>query len=288
MAMQAGDVRVGDHTRRVQVQIPRCVPDLRKAAARHFGDHEGRGFSMKLHHGGISAVTHDHHVKALQDEDVVVVSWDGGTARGPKLPSSTMHADYVKHPLSQTGPTSAVPHVSEGIPFEATSSYTLEYPPKRPHSVRTRRWEVAKPNEVPFTARTTYGDHFTGRQPRSPPAKSLTRVPAPSPPFQAASMYRQEYVKHPLTSPVLASGIDRPMPDRAFEADTTYKSEFFDRGVPPAPRRRYVSGPPGSRVPFNGRSEYRERYKGEDASRLRNPCIYLEPEEGSAMKLDGL
>lgn len=270
----------GDHRRKVEVTMPRSLQELRQAASSHFGQ-QGRG-PHRLHHFGVTAITHHDHVKQLEDEDVVVVSWRDREVAVPRHGITTHQADYGPKPIEAwTSPTPRAP--GSPLPFEAVSSYTRDYP-ARPMSEQRRRPPPQEPFvKEPFTTRTTYADHFPGHNAEScrqmVPA-ALRQQPLPNTRFDAETTHQKDFVRHHVV-PQLRERTDHFMPQRLFEGTTTYGDHYTaKKGEFPKTRRPGYGKTHGfPRPPFRGRSEYNTEFL--EKAPHHNPKIFLVPEDQS-------
>lgn len=158
-------------------------------------------------------------------------------------------------------------------PFNGNTSYNLDYV-KHPLPAREqRRKEVWQPTASP-TGDSMYMAHFPWKI--AAPARSMQprEEPRRAYPFQGVTSYANDYVEHdvqPRAAPV--ADVGRSRGHTPFEGVTTYKQDFQrQQGRPPTPIR-----PPAAArepAPFQGRSEYAERY-----IKMREPVqwIHIEP-----------
>eukprot|EP00929_Paragymnodinium_shiwhaense_P002268 TRINITY_DN102480_c0_g1_i1.p1 TRINITY_DN102480_c0_g1~~TRINITY_DN102480_c0_g1_i1.p1 ORF type:complete len:292 (+),score=45.09 TRINITY_DN102480_c0_g1_i1:79-954(+) len=268
----------GDETRRIEVPLPRSLPELKLAATKHFGNNSTR---MKMHKGGVAAVTSQAHVQNLKDEDVIVISFAGAQAP-TNLEVPTYKADYVKYPLSSSRAGAKTPLVSDPVPFEGMSSYTIDYPPRATSSANVRR-HPERPSSVQerFTGTTTYCDHYARHNVESyhraatPGASRPGALPPPA--FEGVTSHMIDFLKYTTEVPARFQPHDKAMPERPFEAETTYDAHFPARHAERTPRRRKVRmGPTMSSPPFRGVSEYKTVYQGKSLHKPER--IYLMPQ----------
>lgn len=254
--MRSSRQLAGDKQRRITVPMPKSLDELSRVARQSFG---AQG-SHRMYHGGNTHLHSPAQVLNLKHNDVVVVDWDSAKPVPMPLPSTTMRAHYVPHDHQVEMPYLPPSYQPNTEPFHGNTSYSIDYVKHPLPELERRKHEPWRPNAAQ-TGESMYSTHYPWK---STTPRSLLRrpeIPKHHVPFEGTTSYNVDYVEHDPRPRTAAFPERTNLADgyRPFEGVTTYKQDYQrQEGARMTPMRPYV--PPRESAPFEGRSEYRERY----------------------------
>lgn len=249
---------------------------------------------LGLYLRGVFPLVQDQQLEAIEDGDVIVVTWDDKRLTNKQVSQmiTTHQADFVTPALEQPRERRPSEPSQPYVPYRVTeqTAYTSAYvrqPVERVPPCGPRHMFPRTDNGKP-TGTTSYTDEYVWRDPLyRPKGERPSDEPRNPRSFEGETTYNTMYTPC-VTNPPVAPGQRHNWPSpkagdskSKFEGISTYRDHYVPKPLSPYPKGHPDlfddSTPPAVERPFQGESEYRSTYV---AREILSPRVHLEPEMG--------